>query len=208
MGDELFDLVAPSLLARIGAQRVIATGLARLHALEGLLAEGFDRAVWVDADVLMLEPVLLTEGGALFGREIWIQLEGRRTRVHRKIHNSFMAFRSGDPVLPFYRYAAQRILARHHGPMAPQLIGPKLLSLLHNASGFGVIESAGMLSPSVARDLLAGGGPSLARFRRESADPGAVNLCGSLVGREGLDHADVARLVDLLQRTPGVLSGD
>lgn len=182
---------------------MVAADLARLHALEAALAEGYGQALWVDADVLVLAPgaLALPSAGALFGREVWVQEDGAGgLRTYRRIHNAFMAFARGDPVLPFYRQAAERILKRHQGPMVPQLIGPKLLTLLHNAIGFEVFEEAGMLSPLVARDLLAGGGEALDRYlERSPAVPLAVNLCGSLAGEDGLGHAEFARLVSLLE---------
>ena len=98
---------------------------------------------------------------------------------------------------------AERILSRYDaasGPMVPQLIGPKLITLLHNAIGFDVLETAGMLSPLVGRDLLAGGGPALDRFLRASAErPRALNLCGSSVRDLALSDAEMSCLVDRLQ---------
>ena len=55
-----------------------------------------------------------------------------------------------------YRHAAERILERHSGGLVPQLIGPKLLAMLHNLLDFPVIETAGVLSPEVARDIVEG----------------------------------------------------
>ena len=211
MGDELFDLLEPELLEKTHGQTVVATDLARLLALSAVLNEGFERAVWIDADVLIVNPDRfdLPEGGALFGREVWVQEdEGHRLKVFRKIHNAFMACSRDDPVLPFYRFAATRILSRHQGPMVPQLIGPKLLTLLHNAIGFDVLEEAGMLSPVVAKDLLAGGGPALDRFRTASqVTPLAVNLCGSLVVAGEMDDQAMARLVKRLTDDRELLEG-
>ena len=208
LGDELFDWLAPELREKTRHTPVIAADLARLELLTEVLAEDCDRAVWVDADVLVVAPdrLALPSADALFGREVWVQHENRRVRVFRKIHNAFMAFTPADPVLPFYRHAATRIVERHSGPMAPQLIGPKLLTLLHNAIGFEVLETAAMLSPDVARDVLAGGGPALDRFREASTvTPAAINLCGSLV-RDGLrDEAAMQDLVEVLVARPELI---
>jgi hypothetical protein len=206
LGDELFDRLPSELRVKVADQPVVASDLARLVLAEEALAEGFERVIWVDADVLVLDPARfeLPAAAALFGREIWVQAgENGKLKVYRKIHNAFMAFAANEPVLPFYRMSAERILSRYDagtGPMVPQLIGPKLITLLHNAIGFDVLETAGMLSPLVAREVLAGGGPALDRFLRESAErPRALNLCGSSVRSQALSDAEMSCLVDRLQ---------
>jgi hypothetical protein len=210
MGDELLQLVPDRLRAKLSAQpTVIATDLARLYALENALAEGFDQVIWIDADVLVIDPsrLCLASGGAVFGREVWVQVgsmdDKKRLRVHRKIHNAFMAFQADDPVLPFYRYSAERILERYQGPMIAQLVGPKLLTLLHNAIGFEVLEEAAMLSPAVALDLLDGGGRALDRFVAESlVPPAAINLCGSSIAAGDLDDEQMIRIIETLVNDP------
>ncbi len=209
LGDELFDGIPGPLLSRVRQRPVVASDLARLIVLENALSGGYSRAVWLDADVLVLDPTgfELPESGALFGREVWVQeSDGGRLRVYRKIHNAFMAFSKGNPVLPFYRWSAERILDRYDaqaGPMVAQLIGPKLLTLLHNAIGFDVLETAGVLSPAVIRDLLSGGGPALDRFLAGCEGvPRAVNLCGSSVVRGALGDREMDELVLRLVKEP------
>jgi hypothetical protein len=207
-GDELFDRLPAELLEKCRDRPVVAADLARLRLLEALLADGFERVVWIDADVLVLRPARfdLPEADALFGREVWIQVDAAgRLRTYRKIHNALLAFTAASPVLPFYRYAAERIVARHRGRMVAQLVGPKLLTLLHNAIGFEVLETAGMLSPAVARDVVAGGGAALTRFRTACAvEPAALNLCGSAVAAGQHSDAFMDRLVATLTARPGV----
>ncbi len=222
LGDELFAELDPVLKAKTRQQPVVAADLARLLMLEKLLAEGAERVVWVDADVLILdaEGFRLEDAGALFGREVWVQQSGGRLRTYRKIHNAFMAFRAGDPVLPFYRFSAERIL-RAYEPGAvgadgssdaaptlpPQLIGPKLLTHLHNAIGFDVQETAAMLPPLVARELLTTPGPACACFSAESpVAPLAVNLCGSATASGELEDEQLSRLIARLEAEPELLS--
>jgi hypothetical protein len=206
--DALFRRLDADLRDRTAAQPVIAADLARLAALDEALAAGCRAAVWIDADTLVIDPAgfdLPADAYAL-GREVWIQNHGERLRAFVKVHNAFLLFRAGNPFLAFYRHAAERLVRRHVGPMAPQFIGPKLLSALHNLVGCPVAERAAMLSPAVARDVLAGGGSALALFRERSrAAPALVNLCGSLVGRD-LDEAEVGDVMALLREQPGLLA--
>ncbi len=208
MGDEIFDRLPGELGSKLANEPVVASDLARLIVLQEALAEGIGRAIWVDADVFVINPRTfeLPAADALFGREVWVQQHGdngRKLKTYRRIHNAFMAFVAGEPVLPFYRMSAERILSRYEagsGPMVPQLIGPKLLTLLHNAIGFDVLEEAGMLSPLVALDLLAGGGSALDRYLSGSAVlPQAINLCGSSVRNGELTDEEVAQLIGQLE---------
>jgi hypothetical protein len=83
--------------------------------------------------------------------------------------------------------------------MAPQFIGPKWLTAVHNIALCPVMENAAMLSPLVMRDCLAGGGEALQLLRRKSAcSPAGANLSSSLCAAEGLSEADMHRLIDLL----------
>lgn len=207
-GDALLARVPADLLERTRHRRVVATDLARLAAIEAALADGYRTVVWLDADTLVLDPacLILPDDGYALGREVWVQPAENGPRVFVKVHNAFLMFRAGNPFLAFYRHAAERIVRAHEGPMVPQLVGPKLLTALHNLVRCPVCEPAAMLSPAVARDALAGGGPALDAFRQRSRQaPAALNLCGSLVGRE-ISEAEVERLVERLQMAPGILA--
>ena len=199
IGDEIFDLVAPALLQKIGSQTVIASDLARLGALQQALQEGFDCVVWCDADFLIFEPdeLVLPQADFAFGREVWVQrADNGRLRAYSKIHNAFMMFRRGNPCLDFYLDSAQRLLTLNRGGVPPQFIGPKLLTALHNIAYFPVVETAAMLSPLVLKDLLAGGGESLDLLLQTSAvTPAGANLGSSLTETEGFTESEMQILI-------------
>jgi hypothetical protein len=81
----------------------------------------------------------------------------------------------------------------------PQFIGPKLLTALHNIAYCPVLETAGMLSPLVIRDILKGNGKALELFKRESpAKLYAANLGASVVMKEGIGEKEMLTLIQLL----------
>jgi len=215
-GDGFLERVPARLRAQAHGRTQVIADLARLDWIAGLLADGWDRVIWLDADVVVAAPARLTAAlrlpasGYLFGREIWVQPDARgRPRPRRNLHNALLAFAPDNPVLEFYRHAARRVLARHAGPPVPQLIGPKLLTALDNMIGLDGTWAVGMASPLVVRDLAAGGGPALDCLRAASPDvPAALNLCASHAGRTAdgvaLDAATLARAVNAL-RDPGLL---
>ena len=129
------------------------------------------------------------------------QAESGKFRVYRKVHNAFLMFRRGNHFLDFYCDAAESLVSRNQGQMPPQFIGPKLLTALHNIVGCPVMEQAGMLSPLVIRDLLAGFGAAVDLFRQRSEVlPTAANLSSSVTEIEGFSETDMAKLIRLLQQ--------
>ena len=165
LGDELFDLISPALVQKTLEQKVIATDLARLYAIQNAL-EKYNRVVWLDADFLIFSPqnfilpgVENIPEGYMLGREVWVQsdhIKKSKLSAHVKVHNAFLLFDRGNSFLAFYLEHAERLLSRCHGRVPPQFIGPKLLTALHNVVQCPVFESAGMFSPLVVDDLLSG----------------------------------------------------
>ena len=200
--DGIFDLVAPQLLQKAAAQTVIATDLARLGALQQGLAEGFETVVWCDADFLIFRPneFVLPATEFAFGREIWVQQDDRgKLRAYPKLHNALLMFRRGNACLDFYLDTAERLLRLNQGGIPPQFIGPKLLTALHNVARFPVMETAGMLSPLVMRDLIDGEGKALQLFRQKSpVTLAGANLSSSLTAAEGFSEAEMQTLIQRL----------
>jgi len=207
LNDELFEFMPGDLLHKAGDQRVIASDLARLILLQEKLVSGYERVVWLDADFLIFDPenfVLPNESYAV-GREVWVQYDRENNlKVYKKVHNAFLMFRKGNTFLPFYTETAERLLRQNEGGIPPQFIGPKLLTALHNVSQLPVMEVAGMLSPLVVKDIVAGGGPSLALFAAESPSPvSGTNLCISSCDRGELAGTELEKLVSILLSNSG-----
>lgn len=203
LGDELFGGMPAELMRKTRGQKVIATDLARLLLLQEALREGYRNVVWLDADFLVFDPasLILPDTDCAVGREVWVQPDRQgRLKVYRKVHNAFLMFRQGNSLLDFYADTARRLLSLNQGAMSPQFLGPKLLTALHNVAMLPVLESAGMLSPPVSRDLIRGGGDALELFVGHSLAPlAAANLCISSCDRGELGHDEMERLIDVLQ---------
>ncbi|OOZ38694.1 hypothetical protein BOW53_14690 [Solemya pervernicosa gill symbiont] len=209
MGDELFDAVPAHLLKKTEEQRVIATDLARLSVLQAALERGYETAIWLDADFLIFKPAefKLPDQGYAVGREVWVQHDkSRKLKVYKKVHNAFLMFRKENSFLDFYRETAERLLVQNSGPMPPQFIGPKLLTALHNVAVLPVMESAGMLSPLVIKDVLKGGGDALSRFVVNSDQPiTAANLCSSCCRSGEVSSQEMEHLIERLLKEPGFI---
>lgn len=201
-GDELFDCLPASIAEKPQVQTVIATDLARLLTLQDALNRGYETVVWMDADFLIFDPsrFSLPDRPYAVGREVWVQHDRHgRLKSYKKIHNAFLMFLQGNSFLDFYADTAERLLRLNNGTVPPQFIGPKLLTALHNVARLPVLESAGMLSPMVIRDILAGEGSALDLFVQDSPQPiAAANLCVSSCDKDEVSDREMECLIDVM----------
>lgn len=195
LDDELFDPLPGWILDKFSTQIVIATDIARLHAIRHALLNGFDPVVWLDCDFYVFEPerFVLPDFAYALGREVWVQADPKaRLKVYRRVHNAFLMFRQGNSFLDFYMETATRLLEQVSGSVPPQFIGPKLLAALNNVCQLPVMERAAMISPVVLDNIARGSGPALDLFRAKSSiTPAGANLCSSLIGK---GNEEIARL--------------
>jgi hypothetical protein len=185
VGDAIFDGVPGWYLDKSG-RGPVATDYGRLILLQDALdAQGYEQAIWLDVDVFVMDKamVLACDGSCAFGQETWIQAEGGSLKARRNVHNAVCLFRRGCVVLPFLAETVLSIIRRVDADhVAPQMVGPKLLSALHSLYAFDLLPQVGAISPAVAADLMTGGGEALELLRQKSAVPlQAVNLCASLI---------------------------
>ena len=208
LNDELFDFVPDDILKKTSTQRVIATDLARLLACKAALEKGYETVIWLDADFLIFDPVnfILPDESFALGRELWVQHDKQgKLKVYKKLHNAFLMFRQNNHFLDFYIETAERLLRKNSGTIPPQFIGPKLLTALHGISCFPVMETAGMLSPCVIRDILMGNGPALDLFvDRSTHSVTGANLCTSSCHRGEVLESEMERLIELLLRNNSI----
>lgn len=210
IGDELFNYVSDEVLKKTKKQLVIATDLARLAALQDYLSTGYDTVLWCDADFLIFAPdkFHLPDQKYAVGREVWVQCSDKnenKLAAHIKVHNAFMMFRKGNSFLDFYTDTAECLLLDNQGSMPPQFIGPKLLTAIHNVVQCPVLETAGMLSPLVIKDIASGSGPALDLFHKKSMQPiAAANLCNSLFDRNEYCTNTVEKCITSLMSDQGI----
>lgn len=197
IGDELFEHVSNRVLEKTKTQRVIATDLARLRVLNKYLHDGYEVVVWCDADFFIFTPeeFHLPDENYSVGREVWVQNDSKDIKkiiAHIKVHNAFMMFKKGNSFLEFYADVAENLVLSNEGSMSPQFIGPKLLTAIHNVVQCPVLESAGMLSPLVIKDIAIGGGTALELLKKKSVQPiAAANLCASLYSKNEVTAEEI-----------------
>lgn len=215
IGDELFDGLSAQERNACGEQTVVASDLARLLSLKRALLEGYTQVVWCDADTFVIAPSRLTLTTCLppdatfaVGREVWVQTQGRRLRSFVKVHNAFLFVKHNNPFLDYYLYCARQMVTQYQRgdgqkTVVPQLIGPKLLTALHNVSPLPVAEPFAVLAPEVIVEIIAQvSGPALSLFNRRSRSaPLAVNLCASSIVRGELTNKQMALVIEQLPKS-------
>jgi len=187
-GDDIFDLIALACVEAAGVRTQMAADIARLAWIARQLDGGWARVVWLDADVFVFRPDLLdidVPEGYAFGREHWVQPDkAGKLKVFNNVHNAILVFTpKGRATLDFYAQQAERLLLGAGPDVPPQLVGPKLLTALHNVVRFPLLDSVGMASPRVLIDLAKDGG--VAWDMLDAAHKGklaALNLSTSLLG--------------------------
>jgi len=174
---------------RAKAQQEICpvTDLARLLVAKELLAEGYERTIWVDADMLVFCPEALQvapQAGFLLCHELWLYTDpvGDR-RVSHRVNNSVAAFCVGSLHLDFFIDACVRI-ARQRDTIGKLDVGTNFLSQLRQILPFPLLDNVGMLSPAFMAEIAAGQPAGVVEYMQALPGPVAsVNLCGSLQGQ-------------------------
>lgn len=204
MGDELFAGVSAPIMEKTKNQKVVATDLARLLVLKVAL-QNYETVIWLDADFLIFNPeeFILPDDLFAVGREVWVQLDKNdKLKSYKKVHNAFLMFRRGNTFLDFYTETAERLLNENNGTMPPQFIGPKLLTALHNIISLPVMETAGMFSPMVVKDLLRGGGRALELFKKDSpVFIAGADLCISSCENNEISELEMMQLISSLLKS-------
>lgn len=207
--DELFDYIPAELLDKTRHQRVIAADLARLLILQDALKRNYATVIWLDADFLIFNAAefVIPDLSYAVGREVWVQHDKNgKLKVYKKVHNAFLMFRQGNSFLDFYTDTAMRLLSLNHGTLSPQFIGPKLLTALHNIAILPVMETAGMLSPMVIKDIIQVGGAALDLFIKNSPQLIAgANLCISSRDKNDVSDMEMKLLIKHLLNKTGHL---
>ena len=225
MGDELFDTVPDWYMRKVRGRMPIAADLARLQWMQRFLRGDYDWVIWMDADMLVFAPDLLSldlTRACTFGQEHWVQAKSGdqgRWEVRKNIHNAFAAFPADCPVLPFLVDIILRMMRRVDADhIAPQMMGPKLLSNLHNLASFDYRADIGALSPEVLSTIAEGGlgnagnagnagsaGSAGSASKNGNADRSALNaLC--LAQPRPLVAANLC--ASLLPKTLGLVEGE
>jgi hypothetical protein len=210
-GDEFYDLCGPEYLARGSKNPQAITNLARLVATRQRLDAGYERVIWMDADIFVFDPARLVFNfsaeslttGYAFGREVFLYRDpvGVIRVWGPHAHNAAMFFTKSavdlDMLITLIRHIdAGRQIANNFQ------VGVCLLQGLQNSLMFPTFSHVGMFSPLLLR-ALAERDEKLLRFygRAYRYHACAANLC--LSQRDEVKENIFWRAMDYLEAGAG-----
>jgi hypothetical protein len=210
--DRLFDYVPEWYRHGAGTNVQVITNLARILVARELLAAGYDRTIWIDADILVFDReafrIDVTSDFA-FCHEAWVETRWGAMVKWVNVNNSVSVFVRGNSFLDFCIWAHEDLVRRGtqiltHGTTT------RLLSALHRAVPFPLLTNVGVLSPVVARDIRDGGHRRAQEYAALHGAPiHAINLggsfCGKLLGGRMLGNDDYDVIVSAIESTRGAM---
>jgi hypothetical protein len=192
--DSFFELVPPPLRKRASAFKCVQADYARLVAARQLLREGYDRAIWLDADAVVFAPDLFQikiEQGYAFCREVWLdRMAWGKPHFNLTVNNSVSVFCRDETIIDFYLNVADAILS---GPktLTPLSIGTDFLLKLQRAHPFTLLTQVGIFGSKMASAVLRDDSKLLKPYLAYQTSPiYAANLCLSHQGDEPSGETD------------------
>lgn len=211
--DSLFEAVPDWYFDKAKGAVTVVTDLARLVVARKFLADGYERAIWVDADVVIFAPEHLyvpDDWPFAFCREIWVRLDSNGALVFtQKTNNALCAFNASDTrFLNHYIDACEILIRGRNEPLEGAEVGTDYLTALQLIMKFPVLRNVGLLSPLLMNEIASGGERLAAHYvTRLGGALGAANLCASLSGRtiDGVTLTDAFfdSVIDRLVATRG-----
>ena len=182
--DEMFGYAPDWYRKKVRDNVQLVSDLSRLNLAKKFLKEGYERVIWMDADLLIFDPEVFsisTKEGVHFCREIWTDVDLEGNIIHQKnINNSVSVFHKNNVFLDFYIDACLKLVDSKE-KIPPVVVGTTFLTGLRKIYPFSVITNVGIISPALTYDLITGNDEFLKKYREWHGAPVyAANLCGSM----------------------------
>ena len=204
--DSAFALCGEAYLAKVGDNKCSITNLCRLELLREAHAAGYERAIWMDADIFVFDPERLDFppfSRILLARETWIEPVSNGWRYANSLNNCVVGARAGDPDLDLI-IRAVRHRAEHHPVTHNFQVGVDVVRGLHHFLNFDLTDHVGMLSQHVITALAAGWQDAVRlQAERHGSPIHAANICASDHLTPTVSEEDARVAMDLLEGTRG-----
>jgi len=191
---------------KVQDQVLLVSDLTRLVIGKELLDEGYERVIWMDADLLVFDPAqfeIEVKEQYAFCYETWVDVNEQQTlQANWRVNNSVSVFCKGNSMLDFYIQACQDIVQKKTN-FGPWYIGTVFLTMLRRIYPFELLKNVATISPFLMHAILQDKKPARELFAKVQGHPVyAGNLCGSYdaYGYKGLkfEEGDYEQLVEVL----------
>ena len=206
-GDEFYDLCGADYLARADGNPRTITNLARLEITRIKLWEGYDRVIWLDADVFVFDPARLTmqtDAGYAFSQQVWAtaQPDGSARMDHASLHKRHIriyAETDGSGTVHSYHSPYRK---KRGSSVQALKTGIWLISGLLNSLAIPVLKNVAMFSTDLTKAIAADNTIFLRDFARaHGGRMQAANLC--LTAAEYISERTIMDAMDRLESSSG-----
>lgn len=215
--DDFFQYVPDWYIAKSQGKINLIADLARLELARKYLNLGYERTVWLDADVVIFDSDRFnidTVEDYLLCRETWldtkdsIDLGKGALSCQQKVTNSILVFKQGNSFLNFYRDACISLMKNQTGRLSRLTVSTTFLSKLFEIMDLPLFPHLGLFSPILMHGLAEDKSEITQLYAKSLEFPiYAANLCLSFRNKtdKGIDVTDrlFAEVVDKLIATKG-----
>ncbi len=177
--DSFFQQVPKWFYESVQGQRHLVSDLARLELASQYLSQGWDRVIWLDADVFICDIdnfTLASEHNYLLCRELWVTSRDNEIFFSDKVNNSVLVFCKNNKFLDFYRNACLRLIRSRQGTLRRTEIGTEFLTGI--AHLLPLIETSVTFSPFLLSAFYHRDEKVIAAYLQRLSHPmQAINLC-------------------------------
>ncbi len=211
-GDEAFDLCGAEFLAQVAKADIRAvTNLCRLELLRRAFADGYERAVWLDADMFVFDPAAFGIDQVkryAFAHETWVSIRLERLAAVGSVNNSAIVCVGPQPDLDFL-IETIRYIARSRTIISNYQVGGDLIKGLCKSLRFEILHNVGMFSPLMVLATALDRKPLLRiQALMHGAPVHAANLCASPAYPQAPSLEQTLSAMDRLEQSRGeVLNG-
>lgn len=209
--DRAFALCGDDYLAKVGDNKRSITNLCRLELIRRAHAQGYERAIWIDADVFVFDPARLdfpVSDRLVFAKETWVGYSRDGWYATSSLNNCVVVSRPGDPDLDFIIETIRHV-ARHHPIRSNFQVGVELLRGLDRFLYFERMTEVGMFSNFVVMAIAKNVADTLKlQATRHGAPIHAANLSASEHLVPAVPEAAAHRAMDILAATRGGVIND
>lgn len=198
----LFHFVPDWYREKAGPYVNVVADLARLKMAQHFLKQGYDRAIWLDADVVIFEPDQFQPDLSqpfLVCHEIWLDTDPEVNfgegplYCQKKVTNSLTMFPTDSNFLDTYIEQCLSIVRNVQGTASQLSVSTDLLTQLSKTQKLPLFQQLGLFSPIMMQGIVKSIPEVLELYIATMESPVyAANLCLSFRGKQykGLDVSD------------------
>ena len=177
--DSFFSFAPKWFRERVGDQRHLVSDLARLELARIYLDEGWERVIWVDADIYVCDSrgfQISTERDYWLSEELWMFFRNNELKFSRRANNAVLSFTQGNQFLDFYRNACHRIVRSKQGKLRHTEVGTSFLAGISHL--LPLLKDVAIFSPWLLSAFYNDDQATISHYQQEFGAPiRAVNLC-------------------------------